>query len=119
MKINRVYDEDDEMIVLISVCILYPVYSLKSAFYEQMILQGRCMSLQFAMILGVFHGSAHLPAYQLYPFEKPTHMYFSILQQSHTTNISPSKTTNDQKSQKISTDYTENVDIEYQNKLPE
>ena len=45
-------------------------------------------------------------------------MYFSILQSSHTI-TSPSKTTNDQNSQKISTDYTENVDIEYRNKLPE
>ena len=33
--------------------------------------------------------------------------------------ISPSKTTNDQNLQQISTDSTENVDIEYQNKLTE
>ena len=29
---------------------------------------------------GVFHGSAHVWAYQLYPFKNHTHMYFSILQ---------------------------------------
>ena len=71
---------------------------------------------QYSYLKGVFRGSAHVQAYQLYPFlKKPTHMYFSIL---HTI-ISPSKTTNNQNSQKMSTNYTENVDIEYQNKLPE
>ena len=45
-------------------------------------------------------------------------MNVAILQQSHTVIIiTPGKTKNDQHSPTISTDYTENVDIEYQNKV--
>ena len=55
----------------------------------------------------MFHGSAHVQAYQLYPFKKP----HSHLLLDPSTIISPRKTTNDQNSQNISTDYTENVDI--------
>ena len=29
---------------------------------------------------GVFHGSAHVQAYQHYPLKNPNHMYSSILQ---------------------------------------
>ena len=64
---------------------------------------------------GVFHGSAHVQAYQLYPSQKP-HSY--VLLVTHTIN-SPRKTTNDENSQQLSTEYTENVDIEYRKKLPE
>ena len=68
-------------------------------------------------VKGGFHGSTHVQAYQLYPFKKPHS--FVLLNTSviaYYNDISPSKMTNDQNSQKISMDYTENVDIEYQNK---
>ena len=69
------------------------------------------------ILKGVFHGSAHVPAYQLYPFKSP-HSH-ALLDTSVITyyNNSPSKTTNDQNPHKISTDYT--LTFEYQNKLPE
>ena len=62
----------------------------------------------------------HVQAYQLYPLIKPhSHVFLDTSVITYYNIISPSKTMNDQNSQKISMDYTENVDIEYQNKLPE
>ena len=31
-------------------------------------------SMHYEQSNGVFHGSAYVPAYQLYPFKNPTHM---------------------------------------------